>query len=291
MIFDSFNSTKPLFHICEKWKGPDQDPLLCEWKRRTGQEAIKIKPSELRLEDDTLKYCAEPQVNEAQTETNGGNGGPRPIEQCSLELFQDEYAQLDPAVLQKIATCCVSDLRTVFITHDKRLLGIIEQELPDLVERGVLTADERQALENGIAHTILAGSNEMQQILKLSKSDEKLRGKYIVKAVRDGFGTGIQMGKGLSQEEWLKLLESQAVKALLPSEGTVVVQKLVDHVWYDIVRHDGDDAGQPKLLHLIGSYHMINGKLGVYGPWRVGEELHVGLRGPGDLVSSTIIRQ
>lgn len=272
--------------------GPDQDPFLREWKHRTGQEAIKIEPTQLQVDGNNLICNVRTYESDGQAMVNGGYGKPRRVEQCSLELFQDEYAELDSTVLQKLAICCTSDLRTVFVTHDKRLLGIIEQELPSLEKRGVLRAKDRQALQQGIAHTILPGTTEMHAVLKQAQADDTLRNKYIIKAVRDGFSTGIQMAKDLSQQEWLTLLEKQAAKPLLPSQGAVVVQELVDHVWYDIVRHDGEDAGQAKPFHLIGSYHMINGKLGVYGPWRIGEELHVGIGGAGKgILASTVIKR
>lgn len=292
-IYDSFDQAKPLFHVCKKWKGPDQAPFLRDWKRRTGQEVFKIDPSEIGLDADKLVYRPSASTaDDSDARTSGHQTAPQQIEQCSLELFQDECAEINTVILRKIATCCVSDLRTVFITHDKRLLGIIEQELPNLQERGVLTAEERQLLQHSIAHTILPGTSEMQAILKQSQADDSIRHKYIIKAVRDGFGTGIEMAKDLTQEEWLHLLQKQAAKPLLPSEGAVVLQEIVDHVWYGIVRHDGEHAGKAKPFHLIGSYHMLNGKLGVYGPWRIGEELHSGLGGPGrGIVMSTVIRR
>lgn len=291
-ILDCFDHSKPLYHIREKWAGVDSHPLAQEYQHRTGKPMITVKPSELYLHTDPQSitgyslfyHPSAPQNGEVKYESLQQ----QKIEQCSLELFQDEYSQFDPVILQHIAGCCVNDLRNVFIIHDKRILGIIIDELPNLEARGILTPTERRQLENGIADTLLPGSGRLKELLALSKSDSTQKDGYIIKPVRDASGNGIKLAKHLSQQEWLELLEQQASKPLRPREGACVVQRLADHVWVDIVRHY-EDSVQPERFHLTGTYHMINSKLGVFGPWRVGDEVLVSLDGQG-VVMSTVIR-
>ena len=314
-VYEQFDTSKPLFHIRDKWPGVDSHPLAREYQQRFGQPMITVKPSDLRLLPDnksptsySLYYCAEPSTldDNHKQQVNGEQHIDSPInndherkranlqkvEQGSLELFQEEY-EMDPLMLQQIATCCVNDFRNIFIIHDKRILGIIEEELPKLEARKVLTPQERSDLSDSIATTLLAGTPAMKDLLDRSRQSNREKDAWIIKPVRDASGNGIKLGKNISQEEWLDLLERHADHTLLPSEGACVVQRLVDHVWYDIVRHDGnDDPVKPEKFHLIGSMHMINSKLEVFGPWRLGEEVHVGFTEEGNMgiVMSSVIR-
>lgn len=303
-VFDLFDTRKPLFHIREKWPGVDSHILAREYQQRFGQPMITVKPSDLRvLPDDrsptgySLYYCADSStsIDNHKQQVNGGEHEQtnlQKIEQCSLELFQEEY-EMDPLILQQISTMCVNDFRNVFLIHDKRILGIIEEELPNLHDRQVLTSEECFDLSNGIAQTLLAGTSAMKVLLDRSRQNDKEKDVWIIKPVRDAMCHGIKLGKNISQQEWLDLLERHADHALLPSEGACVVQRLVDHIWYDIVRHhEGDESVQAEKFHLIGSMHMINSKLEVFGPWRLGEEVHVGFTEEGNkgIVMSSVIR-
>ena len=68
------------------------------------------------------------------------------------------------------------------------------------------------------------------------------------------------------------------------------MQRLVVHKKYDIVRHDVSVA-KTEQFHLIGSCHMINSQSLVFGPWRIGDKVHVGL-GPDarGIVMSCVVR-
>ena len=73
------------------------------------------------------------------------------------------------------------------------------------------------------------------------------------------------------------LLERLSDHALLPSEDAYVIQRLVDHVRYDIATHDEGGLTSEKY-HMIGSHHMINSKLDTFGPWWLGRDVHVGFK-------------
>lgn len=213
------------------------------------------------------------------------------IEQCTIELFQEELRDIDPRILKQLATCCVNDLRNILLLHDKRILGIVQQELPTLVERKVLDSVEAQVLRNGIAETIIPGSDAMKSLLEESGQDPLQRHKYIIKPVRGASCNGIRIGNQINQEEWVSLLERSTDHALRPNEDAYVVQKLVDHLWCDIVRHEVKTSAEVEQFHLIGSCHMINSKLFVFGPWRIGHTVHVGLSNEGmGIVMSCVLR-
>lgn len=291
-IVECFDRTKPLYHIREKWPGLDSHPLAKEWEERTGQPFITVQPSQLSLRPNPCSLTGYSLLYSPNQPQNGEHVSDesqvQEVQQCSLELFQSELAELSPSMLRQISTCCVNDLRNVFLIQDKRLLGIILDELPNLQNRGVLTADECEELQQGIALTLLPGTAEMRSLLEQSESNDALRNKYIIKPVRGGMGNGIILAKHLSQSEWLSLLEQQSSHALLPSEGAIVIQELVQHIWYNIVRHDRGTT-QPEKFHMIASQHMINGKMSVHGPWRLGQEVHVGLGEGGEGIAMSAV--
>lgn len=281
-IYKNFVQTKFLYHMHSEWPGVDSDAFVRRYQALTGQPASHVKQSELRVEADSSSTAGQKLYYQA---TNG----PKPVlvEQCSLELFQEELADMDPMLLRKLATCCSNDFRTILLLHDKRILGIVQEEVPSLIRRGVLTKVEAERLQHGIADTLLPGTPALAMLLEQSKEDESLKDEYIIKPVRDASYRGIKLGKNISQEEWLEILEEQSKRVLRPTEGANVVQKLAKHVWYDIIRHEVETEG-PEKFHLIGSHHMINSQTDVFGPWRLGQDIHVGLtRGAKGVVMST----
>lgn len=270
---------KPIHHIREKWPGVDSHKFQEYWEEQTGKSITTVKPSQLRVREDTesptgqtLCYVPENGVmNSNTTDTDLQD-----ITQCSMELFQEELGALDTPVLRQLATCCTNDLRNVLFVHDKRILGVVREQIPNLVAQNVLTKEEGEVLEKGIIETILPGTSSMIDLLNHSEHDASLRDRYIIKPIRDASCNDILLGRNISQHEWLVLLERLSVKPLRPSEDAFVAQQLVDHVWYDIVTHD-EGGLTPEKYHLIGSQHVINSEADVFGPWRLGKEVHVGL--------------
>lgn len=204
------------------------------------------------------------------------------LEQWVCELLQEEWATLDEAVARQVATTPVNDFRTTLLVHDKRLLSIIPEEVPGMVARGVLSADEGQVITNSIPETIISGSEAVRALLQKSLADPTLKDGYIWKSCRDGYGLGIELGHEIAQDDWLERLKRFAEAAVRPMDGAAVIQKLVDHHWYDVVRHElpGTLGIEPSKVHLIGSFFMFQNKGFYPGPWRTGQEKHLGL-GPG----------
>lgn len=254
---------------------------------------IHVQPSELQLKCDptsatgyTLCYI---QQNQASYTESSGELTQR-IDQCTLELYQGEIAQIEPAVLRQLAACCINDFRTIFLCHDKRILGIVLEELPSLVQRQRLTPQEAAQLEAGIATTLLPGTEAMKSLLEQSSNNPQLKDNYIIKPIRDGSCQGIQLGSQISQAQWLDALERLSRSPLLPHEDACIIQELVKHVWYDVVRHDVEQVPGGEKFHLIGTGHMINSQLYVHGPWRIGLHVHVGVGGSKGIIMSTVLR-
>jgi hypothetical protein len=288
-ILDCFDRSKPLYHIHKKWPGVDSRLFALNYKQSTGKDVVNIEPSQLRVEQDDRSPTGWALYAKLES-AEGGNEVK--VEQCAVELFQEEIGEINLSVLRQLATCSINDFRTILLLHDKRILGIVQQEIPNLVERNVLSAVEGTALRDGIAETIIPGSSELKQLLEDARQDPLAKNRYIIKPVRDASCNGIRFGEQMNQSDWLSFLERMASRALYPASDNdaCVVQRLVDHVRYDIVRHDLD-VTKAEQFHLIGSCHMINSQSFIFGPWRIGEKVHVGLGpGAGGIVMSCVLR-
>lgn len=145
-----FDATKPV--VLLKMREPGWDvhflPYICNETRMVEPKSLKLipcnsSPSGYTLADDIGI-----------------------IEQIALELHQDELNSIDEQVLLEIGIRCHNDLRTVFFVHDKRMLGLIFQELDNLVESGAFARDQAAILRRGILETHLPGSESFQKIVK-----------------------------------------------------------------------------------------------------------------------------
>ena len=130
---------------------------------------MTVKPSQLRVRpkpDSPTGYSlfVQPE-HERNDSAASADLAWQEVSQCSLELFQEELADLNPLVLRQLSTCCVNDLRNILLIHDKRILCIIREELASLVARQVLTEQEGQLLKNGIVETLVPGSLSMKELL------------------------------------------------------------------------------------------------------------------------------
>ncbi|KAF4964608.1 hypothetical protein FSARC_7514 [Fusarium sarcochroum] len=270
-VMAMFDPDKPLFSIRDKWPGADSK-LLSTFNAAQGRQSIDVvRPQDLELRPDDSSPTGSALWDKA-TNTH--------LTQWFAEMLQDEWEELDTAVARQLSLTPLNDLRTVFIVHDKRLLGIIPEELPNMVARGVLTAEEAEIVASGIIETINPGSTAVQKLLRESIADPNVRKDYIYKPCRDGMGKGIDLGRNLSQEDWLERLEKLANPDVLrPHQDAAVIQRLVDHYWYDLVRHEvpSDNGAEPNKFHLIGSMFMFQSRRFLPGTWRMGLETHLGI--------------
>ncbi|GKU05737.1 hypothetical protein FLAG1_09051 [Fusarium langsethiae] len=280
-----FDPEKPLFTVHRNFPGADSKTLSGVNLSRGRPSVEAVDPNNLEVREDKSSPTGL-SLWDKSTDTH--------MEQWIIEMLQEEYVGLEPAVVQQLALSPLNDLRTVFIVHDKRLLGIIPEELPGMVARGVLTAEEAEIVANGLAHTINPGSEGLRSLIRESEDNPDVRLGYIYKPCRDGMGHGIELGRNMTQEAWLERLKKLATPDVLrPHDDAAVIQKLVDHRWLDMVRHEvaSDDGAKPNKLHMIGSFFMFHNQNYYAAPWRMGLETHLGISGDKPGIVMAMVRQ
>lgn len=186
------------------------------------------------------------------------------IDQVCLELHQRELRALDPEMLRQLSLRCFNDLRTVFLVHDKRMLGIVLQEIPLLVARGVLTPEQGDVLRNGIAETILPGSLELKNLIFACRQFPQLKNEYILKPIRSGKGDGILFGTNFDDSTWITKLETLKFPSITSGTTPYVVQRRVKQLSYDLLLHGVGKVRYP----LVGTYHAAQGQFLGLGIWR-----------------------
>jgi hypothetical protein len=273
-------------------------------RRRFGVTPRLISPADLRLVSDPqsksgTRLCCIIKNNE---ECND-NGEETPlatpsalvtsegemveeIHQVGLELHQRELLTLRPEMLRQISLRCFNDIRTILLVHDKRMLGIVKQELLPLVARKVLTPAQAHILDKGIADTILPGSQELHQLLRISKRSPKVKDDYLLKPVRGGKGAGIVFGEDLSPDEWAYALRHLQSPKLVAGITCVVQHRIVPRL-YDVIL---TASGNRLLYPLVGTYHVIDGEYLGLGTWRSSGNRICAVSGGGSWICSVIHR-
>lgn len=120
------------------------------------------------------------------------------IEQIALELHQDELEALDEQILLEVGARCFNDLHTIFFVHDKRMLGLLHQELDHLVSSAVLTMAQANVLRRGVVETHLPSTQSFRNIL----GDTRNKHMWVLKPSQAGKGEGILFGKDLDDDAW-----------------------------------------------------------------------------------------
>jgi hypothetical protein len=194
-----------------------------------------------------------------------------PIYQVALELHQRELHDLSLDILKALAPVCFNDLRMVYLVHDKRMLGLLLQELQSLVhEQSVLTAEEAEILRRGIVPTIIPGSQELQGLIHDIETGVELKNNYLLKPVGSGKGKGIIFGSDVTTEGWIKSL-------LLLSNSRVngpsyVVQRVVKQSKFKVIIPQGNTRSGVLQNPFVGTFMMINDQhLGI-GCWRTSSD-------------------
>ncbi|KAI0431940.1 hypothetical protein F5Y09DRAFT_330015 [Xylaria sp. FL1042] len=280
LIFDGlgslFDSSVPLHLLIGEEAGMDIHMFVAAAREKFDITPRLISPADLRLEPNPqtgngYRLCCLAQENKdpamfpsPSAFVNSKGETVEEIQQVGLELHQHELFALPREMLRQIGLRCFNDLRTILLVHDKRMLGIVKQELQQLVRTQVLTPDQAQALDEGIVDTFLPGSPQMHSLLQSSMSSPRLKDEYILKPIRSGKGAGIIFGGDLTSDEWESILAKlQTQPPLL--EKTYVVQRRVSHCLYDLVLHA---SGEKLRYPLVGTWHIMHGKFSGLGIWR-----------------------
>ncbi|KAL7814994.1 hypothetical protein V8C44DRAFT_348569 [Trichoderma aethiopicum] len=274
-LFTLFRQDRPLHLLKGEEAGIDIHMFVDAARRRLGYAPRIVNPADLRLVADSRsksgytlcavfrkpeRGAAIPDVSSLFFTSEGELV--EEIYQVGLELHQRELLAMRPEMLRELSLRCFNDMRTILLVHDKRMLGIVKQELQKQVRLNVLTERQAMVLDRGIADTLLPGSLELSSLM--ARSPEAHRSEFLLKPIRSGKGDGIVFGEDLGGEEWLAALRRQMDPAL-GLEGSCVVQRRIVPRLYDVVLRA---SGERMRCPLIGTYHVVHGKLLGLGIWR-----------------------
>ena len=192
--------------------------------------------------------------------------------QVGLELHQREMEDLGIEMLKALAPVCWNDLRTIYLVHDKRMLGIVLQELDSLVAKHqVLSFEEAEILRNGIVPTVNAGSDEMKSLLHLSKAGLVNKENYILKPIGSGKGKGILFGSDMPNSEWIDSLRRLSNHHKLEGQN-YVIQRTVIQPQFKVVIPQGDSRSDELKHFFVGTFMILNGEQLGIGCWRSSKE-------------------
>lgn len=238
--------------------------------RSLGVKPRLITPDMLRVlpdpsgKSENKLYCLTESDN-AYTLVSESGEKLEEVHQLCLELHQRELNSLDPEMRRQVSLRCFNDMRTILLAHDKRMLGIVQEELGSLVSRRVITPEQAEYLSRGITPTILPGSTSLDKFIESCKESEDLQRNYILKPIRGGKGAGILFGDELLHLEWIKKVELMRSPYIQPGETLYVVQRKINQPYYDVLLGSKTET---ERCHLVGTFHAVNGEYLGLGIWR-----------------------
>ncbi|KAJ5100508.1 hypothetical protein N7456_006560 [Penicillium angulare] len=264
-----FNTRKPI-HILKASENAFTLSLLPHlMAEQTGITPRTIGPSDLKLRPNPNSntgydlLCRKTQENSFCQEDEGFEE----IHQVILQLNQKEIGSIPVEMLQQISVRSINDFRSILLAHDKRMLGIIREELDDLVyKHEVLTPRQADFLREGIVHTLIPGSKEITKLIEQSEDLNVIKDNYIIKPIRLGATEGIIFGDDLSPEEWMSTLRSMQDPEL-SIQSQSIIQTRIEQPRFDLFI--GEEEGV-RSTYIVGCYHAIDGRFGGLGVWRTG---------------------
>lgn len=275
-LFQLFDPSVPIHLVGQTSDFPKDSPLFGLVEQRTGMRPRLVKPSSLVLIPSGSEptgfslYCvwgADPAVTKRPLKLITVEGRVlEEVHQVGCQLYDFELFAVDPDMVRHIAMRSVNDMRSVFIAHDKRILGILRQQLDALVHKhGALTLAQARILEQGIVPTILPGCERLRQLLDASYADPGIKDGYILKPFRLARGSGILLGRDMSVSEWCRILESMKTADLHSCTAQYVLQPLqkvrsVNWFW--------DEERMVCRSKMVGVYYSVHGRFAGLGVWR-----------------------
>ena len=282
-----FNPSLPLHLLKGEEAGLDVHLFTSYIETKTGRKPIFVTPSDLRLVTDLDSTNGERLHCVVGVDKDGVEILER-IYQVGLELHQRELRALPQTILREIALCCFNDLRTIFLVHDKRMLGIVLQELDSLTHvHKILTPAQADVLREGITPTILPGSGELFSLIQSSELNPKLKDGLILKPIRSGKGEGITFGSDLESGEWLSRLLMLRSPEVNPDQTPFVVQRRIEQPRFDVALHEEEEF---HYNYLVGTYMSIHGKYLGLGLWRTSPERICAISRGGAWICSVVPR-
>ena len=276
-LFDLFDSGGPIHFVKESQTFPSDSPLIGFIEERTGRRPRTVRPGDLRLVPSTTSptgftlccvWGADPTIKTPSGSLLEVDGEMlEPVHQVGLQLYDFELFSLSPEMVRHIAACCRNDPRSVFIAHDKRILGIILQELDSLVDTQVLSPAQAQTLREHIIPTIIPGTADFRDLLHHTHTNPDIKDQYIIKPVRDARGAGILLGRNISIEQWQSILTSLDSKDIYASTTEYMLQPLLNLWSFECF---WDEEHQIRKSHSVGTYYSVNGRFVGLGLLRTG---------------------
>ncbi|KAF3941499.1 hypothetical protein ABW19_dt0200513 [Dactylella cylindrospora] len=181
------------------------------------------------------------------------------VSQIVLELHQDEILSLSEDLLWEISIRSrINDMRTIMLVHDKRMLGIVRQQLVNLVCRNVLSIQAAALLEDSLAETYLPGTTEYMHALTSSREQQ-----WLFKPAGSGKGAGIVFRHDVNEKEWQAFVSTTRVSHVL--------QRGVKQKIFNLCMPAGDSLHQVSW-DMVGTFFMVDGYFNGFGPWRSSPE-------------------
>ncbi|KAK7404147.1 hypothetical protein QQX98_010051 [Neonectria punicea] len=265
-LFKLFDPSVPVHFVGQSSDFPQDSPLFGLVKQRTRMRPRSVKPSSLRLilSDITPTgfelYCiqdANANLVESPPDLMVDGQALEKVHQVGLQLYDFELFALAPEMIRQIAIRSVNDVRSVFIAHDKRILGIIHQELNVLVHKhNAITQAQARILRDGIIPTILPGSAELRQLAETASKDATSKDGFILKPFRLARGSGIVLGKNLSTSKWSSILESMKKVDFGSSETQYLLQPLLPLQSVDWFWDEERKKHSRSMKSLLGSTYI-----------------------------------
>ncbi|KAK2880098.1 hypothetical protein FQN49_000576 [Arthroderma sp. PD_2] len=164
--------------------------------------------------------------------------------------------------------CCVNDMRAFYLCHDKRLLGVVLQELDSLVmDHQVLTHEQAEILRQGIVPSIIPGSPELEQLVCDHRKSTSVKDGYIIKPIRQGRGQDIMFGTDMTYNDWNALLSLLRDPRQTARGPRYVLQPVIKQPGFEVM----DDNAKTRRRTIIGTCFVTNGTFHGMGVWKAAE--------------------
>lgn len=265
-LFTLFNPELPMYFLRGRENTVILEAFMTFVEKKTGMRPRVIHPADLRLVPDATLATGYALYTTNPASSTDGDEKLERIHQVGLQLFLDEYQSLPSEMRQHLAQYGVNDVRSMLLVHDKRLLGILHQELDALVTKHrVLTEAQADLLRKGIVPTIIPGSKELQQLVGLHHQGKVSQDDFILKPVRGSRGAGIVFGDELSVSEWEAILNTLQNPELSRDRALYVIQPIIKQAEEEMFL---DEEVGVQTCQRVGTYHIVNGKFLGLGAWR-----------------------
>ncbi|PYH86981.1 hypothetical protein BO82DRAFT_396923 [Aspergillus uvarum CBS 121591] len=199
---DLFEPKYPIHIVRDQYRSPYSEMFVSFAEKSGRVSATMVKPVDLRMvRSNNSKtgydlYCLSDRDCPDIVSTDGERLDR--VYQTGLDLFQHELRLIPTDILRHLALHSVNDLRSILLIHDKRILGVLLQELDSLLSKQVLTAEQAAIIRHGVVPIINPGSPELSELINQQSRSLIHKDNYTIKPVRSGRGDGILLGKELS---------------------------------------------------------------------------------------------